>query len=249
MIVRETAEHFICYKQPDHAQLSGSIAKAWKRELIPSGELFAQTCYAIENHDNGWHIPDELPIWNEKLKQPTSFVHYPLPLKLHFYKVGIDSLDNDYAKLLCSKHYTSFFANATGEEEKEFFLNETMRQTEILDNALYNEKLVEYHFYMLQICDDISLFICLHQPGTKPENYSDWFKNGFRHSETLLGENKKIEIRWKNDDHLQLINSPLQQQVSVLLPYKRLSKEECYTRGLAEAWKKTPTAHSTFTIE
>lgn len=247
MIVRETAEHFICYKQPDHAMISGAVAKAWKRDLLPAAKLFDETLYAIEHHDDGWQIPDEMPVWNDALNQPASFIHYPLPLKLHFYREGIDCLQNDYAKLLCSKHYASFFVNASADDEKEFFLNEKIRQS-LLHNQGYNTELLNYHFCMLQFCDDISLFICMHEPGTKAEDYIDWFRNGFRHSKQLLSANKKIEIRWQNATDLELINSPLDHQVSVLLPYKRLSKAMCKEKGLAVTCKQTPVAHSTFTI-
>lgn len=247
MIVRETAEHFICYKQPDHAVISGEVAKAWNRNLLPSSELFAETCYAVEHHDDGWKIPDEQPIWNDALKQPASFVHYPLALKLHFYTEGLNSLQNDYAKLLCSIHYASFFTHATGAAEQDFYLNEKLRQNSLLKSG-YDEMLTDYHFRMLQFCDDISLFMCLHAPGTQPENFGDWFKNGFRQSEILLHRKEKIEIRWQNESSLQLLNSPLQQIVSVMLPHKRLNKKECSEQGLEKTWKKTPFSRSTFTI-
>lgn len=247
MIIRETSDHFFCYKQPDHAVISGEAAKAWNKALLPSTDLFTEACYAIEHHDDGWTIPDEQPIWNDLLNQPASFVHFPLALKLHFYETGINALNNDYAKLLCSMHYASFFATAAGTAEKEFLLNEKIRQRTLLQ-AGFNDVLTDYHFSMLQFCDDLSLFICLHEPETKPEHYTDWFKNGFRHSEILLGNTEKIEIRWKTASDLQLIHSPLAEMISVLLPYKRISKKDCSELGIAATWKQTPVSHATFTL-
>jgi len=245
MVIRETDLHFICYTQPDHAAVCGEIARAWKKELLPGFMLFSQACHAVEHHDDAWLIPDIAPLWNDVLQQPMSFIHYPLHLKLHFYEYGIDMLQkkNPYSALLVSKHFSSFYEQAMGEMEKQFLFNEQIRQHQLLKELALdsNDEERTYHFYMLQFCDDLSLFICLHEPG------SDEITN-FKRSQDLLGKNEVIDAAWRSVSHLELTHSPLQEQVNILLKYKLLPKKLLRERGLSYCWNVTPWAHQSFTI-
>jgi hypothetical protein len=245
MIVRETDLHFVCYTQPDHAAVSGEIALAWNRELLPSHSRFQEACKAIHHHDDAWLIPDIAPLWNDMLHQPASFMHFPVHLKLHFYQTGIDLVEkkNLYAALLISKHFSSFYKDALGEMEKQFLFNEQIRQHQLLkqlDLEPDDEELT-YHFYMLQFCDDLSLFICLHEPGS---DNTTTFKRSFE----LLGKDETIEAAWLSVSHLELLHSPLQQQVNILLKYKLLPKKLLREKGLMNCWNQTPWAHQSLTI-
>ena len=212
MIVRERADSYILIKQHDHGLISGEFARHWAEEPQP----LDPTLYAIANHDVGWQSLDAFMHWNEESGKPYSFTDYPIESKLRAYKEGINLLEarSPYAACLCSMHYSSFLSDS--EDEFRFRENEDERRRRI-KNALSREELdnLERNFRLLQMCDNLSLFVCLNEPG---RNAHPWYKRGFEF------EGTRFEPIWENHHTLQLDPSPFSEPFNLIVPYTLVDK-------------------------
>jgi hypothetical protein len=66
-------------------------------------------------------------------------------------------------------------------------------------------------FRLLQLCDDLSLFVCLNEPG---KEVSSWHKGGF----DLFG--RKFHPLWEDDGSLRFEPNPFSEGFDVSLPYR-----------------------------
>lgn len=215
MIVRETGRGFLLVEQHEHGLLSGEFARRWREEPRPYGP----TVYAIANHDAGWRTLDRETLWNEEAGRPYSFVDYPLEPKLEAYRRGIDLVEESspYAGLLCSMHYHGFVRGLAEEPAARFVAGEERRQ-ERLRRALGREELasVRRNFLFLRLCDDLSLFVCLNEPG---RNEHPWYRDGFR----FLGE--RLRPVWEDRRTLRLEPNPFRGPFGLRLPYRLVDRK------------------------
>ena len=164
MIVRERPDSFLLFEQHEHAMIAGEFALRWRERPRP----FESTVYAIANHDVAWREADREVLWNEEKDRPYSFMDYPLDLKLPAQRRGIDLVaDHDpYAGCLCSMHYTRFLLDSERPEEVEFREGEVERQGSLEERMSEKElENLERNFRFLRLCDGLSLFLCLNEPG------------------------------------------------------------------------------------
>lgn len=214
MIVQERPDCFVLIKQHDHSLLSGEFAKHWAESPRP----FEPTLYAIANHDIGWQTLDATVRWNEATDEPYSFTSYPVESKLRAYEEGLDLLEarSPYAACLCSMHFESFVRGSEDEAEVRFREGEIRRQEKLRDvmSAVELENL-EHNFRLLQLCDDLSLFVCLNEPG---RNEHPWFKNGFDF------EGTKFELLWENRRTFRLDPDPFSEPFDLAVPYTLIEK-------------------------
>lgn len=214
MIVRERPDSYVLIKQHDHGLVSGEFARHWAEKPQP----FKPTLYAIANHDVGWQALDDSVRWNEESGKPYSFADYPIEPKLRAYKKGLDLLEAKipYAACLCSMHYASFMRGSEDEPEARFRERETKRQREI-KTAMTREELdnLEHNFRLLQLCDDLSLFVCLNEPG---RNDHPWYKSGF------MFEGMKLEPTWEDHHTLRLTPNPFSEPFDLFVPYTLIEK-------------------------
>jgi hypothetical protein len=212
VIVREKPGSYVLIKQHDHGLISGEFARHWAESPRP----LEPTLYAIANHDAGWRVLDASVRWNAKTGKPYSFTNYPILPKLRAYEEGIDLLEteNPYAACLCSMHYATLVGDS--EVEVGFRESETQRQREIKD-AMTGEELgnLEYNFHLLRLCDDLSLFVCLNEPG---RNDHPWYRNGFRF------EGVKFEPIWEDSSTLRLDPNPFSGSFDLAIPYTVVEK-------------------------
>lgn len=215
MIVRETADGFLLIEQHEHGLLSGEFARRWRERTHPYGP----TVYAVANHDVGWRELDREPLWNPEKKRPYSFVDYPLEPKLEAYGRGIDLVEREspYAGLLCSMHYQGFVRGLEEEPAARFVAAEERRQ-ERLRRSLSGEELagLRRNFLFLRLCDDLSLFVCLNEPG---RNEHPWYREGFR----FLGE--RFLPVWEDRRTLRLEPNPFHEPFGLRLPYRLVDRE------------------------
>ena len=214
MIVRKLEDAFLVIRQHDHGKISGEFARHWDAEIVPE----APTLHAIAEHDIGWRELDAEVRFNPDTNAPYSFMNYPLEPKLRAYGNGLDLVEAEepYAGYLCSMHYSSFIQGAEESPAVEFKNDENKRRIRLeehlpekwLDNA-------EYNFRLLQLCDDLSLFVCLNEPG---ENAVPWYKNGFR----FMGEN--IVPIWRDEHTLSLNPDPFSVQFDLAIPYRLIER-------------------------
>ena len=216
MIVREENDSFVLIEQHEHDQISGEFAKHWREQPRP----FEPTIYAIANHDLAWQEIDKSVRWNEATGKPYAFTNYPTGPKLRAYSGGLDLLESrsPYAACLCSMHYTTIVRGSEGEEGKRFEESETKRQQR-LKKEMSAEELdnLERNLRFLKLCDGLSLFVCLNEPGETA--YPPPCPNGFSF------EGAKLEPVWEDRSTLRLDPNPFSEPFDLSVPYALIKKD------------------------
>ena len=216
MIVRGRPDAFLLFGQHEHALIAGEFALRWRERPRP----FESTVYAITNHDLAWREPDREVLWNEKKDRPYSFMDYPLHLKLSAQKRGIDSVEghDPYAGCLCSMHYARFLLDSERPEEVEFREGEMERQARLKETMSQRElENLERNFRFLRLCDGLSLFLCLNEPGgeDRPPPYPGGFElDGTRYRPV-----------WEDDRTLRLDPNPFSGAFGIEIPYRTIGRD------------------------
>ena len=178
---------------------------------------------------------------------PYSFLDYGEKLKLHFYKLGIEQVDqaNSYAAILCSMHYASFYKDCEHEPGKQFYDIEKLRQKHLINKLkIRHERLLNYQLKILRFCDDLSLYVCLNKPGATKEEEVAFFKKGFSNSGVFHKNGAtKITAEYKDNDRniMKFNSSPFEEPFEIKIPLKRISKKLIKEIGLACAYEKVVT--------
>jgi Protein of unknown function (DUF3891) len=217
MIIRERSDSYVLVKQHDHALASGEFARYWAREPQP----LESTLYAIAHHDVAWQDPDARVRWNEGTGRPYSFVDYPPELKVRAYAVGLDWLEerDPYAACLCSMHYETLLRRFGGSEEEERFTDaETLRQ-EKLRAGMSGEELENLgrNLGLLRLCDGLSLFVCLNEPGEG--DYPPPYPGGFEF------DGESYRPIWEDRGTLRLDPNPFSGSFEIAIPYLSVGRD------------------------
>jgi hypothetical protein len=228
MIIRENQDHFVLITQHDHGQISGVLSRYWKEEYFSGMDRYEDVIFAINEHDRSWIGLDDTPFWNDREQTPYSFVDFPLIPKLVFYKLGVEEIEqrNPYAALLCSLHYSSFFQDRKEKASLDYLDDEWLRQKSLIRQLNLNENDIQgqmkFHFQLLQFCDNLSLYLCLNEPGVAKRNEHLWFRQGFPKSEQFGFTNgKQIKASWLDDKHVSVSPFPFKHQFQVMLKIKK----------------------------
>ncbi|MEH7177774.1 DUF3891 family protein [Neobacillus vireti] len=254
MIIRELEDSFIMITQHDHAKISGEIAHQWKDEYFKGEERKEEVVLGIYEHDRGWIEPDLAPLWNMEQQKPYTFMDYPLEAKVSFYKNGIDEVAkmSKYAGLLCSAHYASFLQYEEDPIGIKFMEDESTRRLRLLKQCgilgnMAKEKLFLHHLSILKWCDNLSLYICLHEPGVTKENEYSFFRNGISPAFSFAN-NEPIQLNWNDINTVSLSMSPLEKEAQVQLVFKEVKKEDIKANGLISAYTNTHNAYKNLRI-
>ena len=216
MIIRARPDSFVLIKQHDHALASAEFARHWSSPPKPLGP----TWYAVAHHDIAWQGPDQDVSWDEEKDRPYSFVDYPPEPKVRAYTEGLDRLEaeNLYAAYLCSLHYTTLMQSSKKEAELRFVAEESRRQ-ERLRAGMSGEETenVDRNLRFLKLCDGLSLFVCLNEPGgsDNPPPYPDGFSFDDEH----------YAPEWTDSHTLRLDPDPFSEPFEVSIPYKEFGKD------------------------
>ena len=217
MIVREVREGFVLIGQHDHGLAAGEIARHWGREPRPS----PSTVYAIAQHDLGWRELDESVLWNDGTDRPHDFLDYPSEPKVRAFAAALDLLEerDPHAACLSSMHYTTLMQNSENEAEVRFREAENLRQQRLRgDLPDENVETLEHDLRLLKLCDGLSLFICLNEPGreaSQPPPYPGGF--------ALDGEEYVPE--WVDERTLRVRPDPFIGPFEVELPYRVVGRD------------------------
>jgi hypothetical protein len=217
MIVRDKPDSYVLIKQHDHALASGEFAKCWASKPRPLGS----TLYAIAHHDVAWQGPDARVRWNEETGRPYSFVDYPPEPKVRAYAEGLDWLEerDPYAACLCSLHYETLVRRFGRSEAEERFADAESRRQEKLRGGLSEEELenLDYNLRLLRLCDGLSLFVCLNEPGDDddPPPYPEGFE--------FFGE--RLRPFWEDRSTLRLDPNPFSGVFDLAVPYLSVGKD------------------------
>ncbi len=218
MIVRETDKGFLLIAQHDHGLVSGDFAKRFSEEWLGEAPLRDDVLFAASNHDIGWRRLDSEVSWNGERGRPHSFVDYPSEPKMEAYTEGLDAVEahSPYAALLCSAHYGSFVKRSEAPAEVRFREREELRRASIEASTTVPDTFGR-DFRLLQLCDDLSLFVCLNEPG---EEIHSWHKDGFEFS------GWKFHPVWEGGDSLRFEPNPLSEGLEISLPYRVAGRED-----------------------
>ncbi|MFB4169616.1 DUF3891 family protein [Virgibacillus sp. JSM 102003] len=245
MIVREHTNEFVMIEQDHHAHLSGEIAAHLKESLTPEKELRESVEYAIYKHDDGWKLLDKQPFWNDKNQAPYTFVDFPVLPKTVFYKHGIEEVEkNDsYAGLLCSKHYARFLLDDTSKEAQVFVQQEEERQKRIIQSLTnFDQDAFNFHYGLLQLCDNLSLYICLNEPGTPKEKEHPFFQKGIPVSSSIgVFKWDKLNFRWLDENTILTDEILFDRPLTITLKQKLVDKDSISKKGLIESYNSAPT--------
>ncbi|MBP2079993.1 DUF3891 family protein [Oceanobacillus polygoni] len=254
MIVRERDHDFILIQQDHHAAISGDIVKQWKKDYFLGEALRSSVEFAAYQHDCGWKEFDKQPFLNDENGIPYSFYDFPVLPKIVLYKHGIDVVEqvDSYAALLCSEHYKRFLLNHTSLEAQEFVTAENTRQQAIMDaRNEFNKRLFNFHYSIVQFSDNLSLYLCINEPGITKESEHSFFKEGIPMSQALQEFcNAHLQLHWKNENTVVLDDFPFEQPFDVIIKLKVIPKVDLSAKGLVasyeeaafEEWKVTLTA-------
>ncbi|MDQ3362278.1 MAG: DUF3891 family protein, partial [Actinomycetota bacterium] len=148
------------------------------------------------------------------------FLDYPTGLKLAAQRRGIDLVEahDAYAACLCSMHYARFLLGSEDPPEVEFREGEAARQ-ERLREGMSGEDLgnLERNFRFLRLCDGLSLFLFLYEPGRA--HYPPPTPDGFELDGT------RYELSWQNERAVRLDPFPLTGPFDVSVPYREVGTD------------------------
>ncbi len=244
MIIRKTNNTFVMTEQHYHAQISAEIVNHWVDHFLKGDPQIDSILYAIKNHDIGWDLFDKQPFWNELTNAPYSFIDFPILPKIALYTYGVDLVEkNDpYAAALCSAHYVKFMQNHSNPEVNNYLIKEKKRQQRILmDLPAITPDIFDMHLAILQFADNISLYLCLNEPGLIKSETHYFFQEGIPISPKI---NKittpYIEAEWLDQHTLRLKGLPSVPSFSVSLKQKNLTTQQIEKDGLIKSYQTTP---------
>ncbi|OIJ12783.1 hypothetical protein BKP35_09385 [Anaerobacillus arseniciselenatis] len=228
MVVTENdKEKILLFEQHEHAKACGDFAEAWRDEYFIEKKKRDEVVYAIVEHDNGWIELDEKPSLNKKTQMPYSFINYPLKPKLKAYTNGINRVEDidNYAALLCSLHFSSFFEGYTNGRGEGFLKQERRRQQRLMEKLNINKKdrALQFHYELLQFCDNLSLYLCMNTPGVAKKNEVNWFRSGFS-QKFAFNQYQTISAHWLDEATVALSDFPFKNEVTVSINYKAIKK-------------------------
>ncbi|WP_339230202.1 DUF3891 family protein [Oceanobacillus sp. FSL K6-2867] len=252
MIVRERDHDFILIQQDHHAAISGDIVKRWKKDYFPGVDLRSSVEFAAYQHDCGWKEFDKQPFLNDEKGIPYSFFDFPIQPKIVLYKHGIDVVEqvDSYAALLCSEHYKRFLMNHTSLEAQEFVTTENTRQQAIIDTRnAFNKRLFNFHYGLIQFSDNLSLYLCVNEPGIDKEAEHPFFKEGIPMNQALHEFcNSTLQLHWKNGNTVVLDDFPFEEPFDVIVKQKVISKNDLSAKGLIASYEEAALEESKVTI-
>jgi hypothetical protein len=260
MIVYSREDEFVMVKQHEHGRLAGEFAKQLKEEWLGESEWKHDFLHAVAEHDRSWVDMDEVPLWNDIRNKPYGVEDLPLLLRMPFYLRGLQELGTEsvYAGLLVNMHYTSFqpglMANMVGGmHERALPLLESVKREQIrlqLKLGLLegeSQQVLKQHLSLLQLCDELSLYVCVQEPGTPKEQEKLPYKDGFMSTSSFLNGAKTVP-RWLSPDRLELAPSPFRNETAFSFRAKHVSRNRIREVGLAPAYWEASEQEVVFTI-
>jgi hypothetical protein len=183
MIVRDAGDAWEIVLQPDHALLSGQLARAWGNERFATPTPLGPVVTAATRHDDGWAIWERAPTLLEidGVPKPRTFLDVQIPLHLAFYRAHIAAIGDEdpYAELLVSMHGRGIYNGRYGTDPMlrltfadddqraiDAFVAEQEARQEALRAALVpDEDELWANYLLLQVFDRLSLHFCMKDPS------------------------------------------------------------------------------------
>ena len=182
MIVRDAGAAWHVVLQPEHAELSEEVARAW----ADRGPRHDSLVLAARRHDDGWATWERSPMVDADGK-PVTFLDVHVPAHLAFYRAVIAAVTDEdaYAGLLVSMHGAGIYRQRYGADpalaltrapevqalvdafvtEQESGFPARMAEAGVDDEL----RLADYH--RLQWFDRFSLAFCMREWDTPGESF------------------------------------------------------------------------------
>ena len=249
MIVRTYGDEIIMTEQHNHALLSGELASQLRHSLFGDEGRRDEVLLAVRQHDRGWRVLDDTPVWNDKDQLPFSFQDYPMLPKLLMYKSGIDEVEamSGYAGLLCSMYYSSFepIRKGEGPGTRDFYAAEMERQERLSRWLGYPDQgMLAHHYGLLQLCDGLSLYVCFNEAAVSKEDEHPWYRDSIG---TLAGVT--YTARWQGREEIIVSPSPFSRSFRATIRSKRIAKADRERLGIGEAYKQAPYVEQTIVFQ
>src|SRR5690606_4780986 len=250
MIVREQGAQLFLITQPHHAAITCHFAGHWRVTAFLGFDMLEAVLFTISEHDHCWRKADAAPLFDPAAGRPWSFDDYPEEEKIGLYRNGLDTMEkaNPYAAWLCSRHFGSFFKLARTDSGRKYFLHENVRQDRLRDQLSkkgVDLKAGDFHFHLLQFCDNLSLFVCLNQAGL---NQHPWFLDGFAGSDQLRIGPGVLNATWENPETLMIRPFPFDDEFTIDLEYRVLPSGLSSQKELDQRWETAPVQIQTIRI-
>jgi hypothetical protein len=179
MLVRDRGEMWQLVRQPDHADLSGQLARAWGGPAVEALRRRESLLLAATRHDDGWAVFDRRPAWDPENARPRNFLDVPILAHLAFYRACIQVVSDEdpYAGLMVSMHGAGIYNGRYGTQPglglsfaglEQEAVSAFVREQEAAHPALSEEVGADdaerwTNYRLLQIYDRLSLSLCLRE--------------------------------------------------------------------------------------
>jgi len=254
MIIREKGNHIVCIEQHHHGYVAEQLITGWIDLLLQDSEYRDTILYAIKYHDVGWDYFDRQPLWNDATNLPYTFIDMPLLIKTVLYSHGVDIVakHNRYAAVLCSAHYTKFLQSHSLTEINQYLTNEQARRDELLSYYPHiKAEMFQQHLGILQFADNLSLFVCLHEPGNNTERHR-YFQHGIPIPKVLTNHEKEtLHPTWLDEQTLLFehkLNSEPLANTSITIREKIIAMDDITNGGFIHSYETTPFKKRTIQI-
>jgi hypothetical protein len=106
LVVRHDAAGALAIGQPAHAWLCGQFARAWGNERFAAPEPLDDVVIGAEQHDLGWAVRDQSPVFNPDTGLPQTFLEAPPEVTFELWRHGPPRLipQSRWAALLATMH-------------------------------------------------------------------------------------------------------------------------------------------------
>lgn len=179
MLVRDRGESWQLVRQPDHADLSGQLARAWGGDGVARPGPLAPVALAATRHDDGWAVFDRRPGWDPDNGRPRNFLDVPIPVHLAFYRACIAAVSDEdpYAGLLVSMHGAGIYTGRYGTQPS-LGLTRAAEHRDEIDRFVVEQEATHasraatlgvddrerwVNYKLLQVFDRLSLSFCLRE--------------------------------------------------------------------------------------
>nr|WP_181152871.1 DUF3891 family protein [Paenibacillus sp. AR247] len=138
----------------------------------------------------------------------------------------------------CTMRRSSRIRYAEGPEAARFYKEELHRQERIQSQLSgLDASRVERHFNLLKLCDSLSLYVCLNEPGASEDEEHPWYREGI---ETEIAGLKHLQARWV-DEGCVAVSLPLfRSEFTGSITLKRVSRQAIEEKGLGAAYDMAP---------
>jgi hypothetical protein len=106
VVLRHDAAGVLAVGQPAHAWLCGQLARAWGNERFAAPDPLDDVVLGAEQHDLGWAVRDQAPVFNPDTGLPESFLEAPPQDTFELWRHGPPRLipHSRWAALLATMH-------------------------------------------------------------------------------------------------------------------------------------------------